>query len=386
MLPYGKQTIEHDDIRAVVEALQSDWLTTGPLVEKFETEFARVSGVANAVSVSNGTAALHATMFAADLGPGDEVIIPAITFAATANAVLYQSAQPVFADVDSSTLLIDPDDVRRKITPRTRAIVAVDYAGQPCDYAQLKEIASEFDLILIADACHSLGGSFNGQAVGSLADMSCFSFHPVKPITCGEGGVVTTADSVLAKRMRAFRNHGINLDHRQRVQANSHCYDMEVLGFNYRLTDLQCALALSQLGKLQRFTRRRNQIAQLYDGLFAECDYLTPLAQNPNCLNAYHLYVVQWDAARTGIDRDEAFANLRANGIGVNVHYRPVYQHSYYQSIFGDMDHQCPRAEAAYERILTLPVFPSMTDGDVIHVVDQVGHAAELGRRIRSAA
>ncbi len=387
MLPYGKQTIEADDIQAVIDVLQSDWLTTGPMVGQFESAFAQSVGVTDAVAVCNGTAALTAAMFAADLGPGDEVIVPAITFVATANAALYQNAQPVFADVDPDTMLIDPVDVLRKITPRTRALVAMDYAGQPCDYHRLRAIADEFDLVLIADACHSLGGSFRRIPVGRLADLSCFSLHPVKPITCGEGGVVTTSRPAFAERMRVFRNHGIDTDHRQREQAAQHCYDMNLLGHNLRLTDLQCALALSQLQKLSAFTARRNQIADLYHELFQGSRILRPLHRCDDRGHAFHLYVVRWNEAETGIDRDAVFGQMRERGIGVNVHYRPVYQHSFYRSLLGGVDHHCPQADRAYSQLLTLPVFPGMSDGDVIRVTEELGNIAiAAGQRKSSAA
>jgi hypothetical protein len=242
MLPYGRQTIGGDDIAAVVETLRSDWLTTGPKVGEFERAFAAYTGAAEAVAVTNGTAALHAAMAALDIGPGDEVIVPPMTFAASANCVVYQGGTPVFADVDADTLLIDPAEVERRISPRTRAIVAVDYAGQPCDYDALQAIADEHGLALVADACHALGGSDHGRPVGTLADLSTFSLHPVKHITTGEGGVITTNDPELAARMRIFRNHGITSDHRQREQQGSWFYEMTDLGYNYRLTDVQCAL------------------------------------------------------------------------------------------------------------------------------------------------
>ena len=303
MLPYGKQTIEKDDIAAVVETLQSDWLTTGPKVEEFENAFANAVSVRHAVAVSSGTAALHSAMFAAGIGKNetDEVIVPAITFVASANAAVYLNANPVFADVDANTLLIDPDDVRRKITPRTRAIVAMDYAGQPCDYVALKQIADQHNLILISDACHSLGASTEAGPVGSLADFTCFSLHPIKQITAGEGGVIATNDGQAANAMKAFRNHGIQTDWSMREELAQHQYAMSMIGFNYRLTDIQCALALSQLKKLDRFTRRRNDIARFYRSLLEPLPYVQPLAVRPGIEHAYHLFVVRWDSELTGI-------------------------------------------------------------------------------------
>ncbi|MBZ0287076.1 MAG: aminotransferase class I/II-fold pyridoxal phosphate-dependent enzyme, partial [Anaerolineae bacterium] len=232
LLPYGRQYIDDDDIQAVVETLKSDWLTTGPKVKEFEQAFAAFTGAEHAVAVANGTAALHCAMYALNIQPGDEVIVTPMTFAASANCVLYQGGTPVFADVEPDTLLIDPEQVRRKITPHTKAIVAVDYAGQPCDYDALQAIANEFGLAIVADACHAIGGTYRERAVGTLADLSTFSLHPVKHMTTGEGGVITTNDADMAQRMRLFRNHGITTDHHQRAQTGGFFYEMVDLGYN----------------------------------------------------------------------------------------------------------------------------------------------------------
>jgi perosamine synthetase len=374
MLPYGKQTIEQDDIAAVVDALQSDWLTTGPRVDEFESSFADATSTQHAVAVSSGTAALHTAMHAAGIGTtaSEEVIVPAITFVATANAAVYLGAKPVFADVEAGTLLIDPEDVRRKITPSTRAIVAVDYAGQPCDYRALREIADEHDLVLISDACHSLGASLANKPVGSLADFTCFSLHPIKQITAGEGGMIVTNDSLAAIKMKSFRSHGIKTDNRAREKLVQHQYSMSSLGFNYRLTDIQCALGLSQLAKLGRFTGRRNEVAQLYRQLLEPLPFVRPLTTRAGLEHAYHLFVVRWDSQSCGVTRDKAFQILRANAIGVNVHYQPVYQHPFYRQTFGDQDGCCPIAEQAYSEILSLPIFPDITEGNVHRVVDEL--------------
>ncbi len=260
VLPYGRQSIDEADVASVVEVLQSDWLTTGPKVSEFEQAFADLVDAEEAVAVSNGTAALHAAMYAIGIGPGDEVIVPPMTFAATANCIVYQGGAPVFVDVDPDTLLLDPVQVEARITSRTKAIIGVDYTGQPCDYDVLRVIADQHGLVLVADACHALGGSYKGRAVGSLADLSIFSFHPVKHITTGEGGIITTDDPSLAQRMRVFRNHGITTDHRQRQREGSWFYEMVDLGYNYRLTDLQCVLGLNQLLKLPAWVARRREI------------------------------------------------------------------------------------------------------------------------------
>lgn len=372
ILPYGQQWLTEDDIAAVVQALRSDWLTTGPRVGEFERAFAELAGAREAVAVSNGTAALHAAMFALGVGPGDEVIVPPMTFAASANCVVFQGGTPVFADVDPRTLLLDPSEIETKITSRTRAIIAVDYAGHPCDYDALEAIARRYGLALVADACHALGGGYKGRSVGTLADLNVFSLHPVKQVTTGEGGIITTDDPDLAQRMRKFRNHGIETDHRQREQVGSWFYEMTDLGYNYRLTDIQCALGLSQIEKLPGWIVRRQEIARQYDSALSNLPVIRPLQVNPDVSHAYHLYIVKLCLDQLCVDRAAVFTALRAEGIGVNVHYVPVHLHPYYRNRFDTRPGLCPVAEAAYEQILTLPLFPRMTDSDVGDVVQAV--------------
>lgn len=362
-IPYGRQSIDDDDVAAVADVLRSDWLTTGPKVAEFEQALAKCGGARHAVAFCNGTAALHAAMFALDIGPEDEVVVPALTFAATANAVVYQGGTPVFCDVDRETLLIDPASVAARITSRTRAIIAVDYAGQPCDYAALQRIADRHGVTLLADACHALGGSELGRPVGSLAKMTAFSFHPVKTIACGEGGAITTDDDELNRRLRLFRNHGISTDHRQREATGSWYYEMVELGYNYRLSDIHSALGLSQLRKLPRFLERRREIARRYDEAFAGLERVRPLACRGDVEHAYHLYVVRLS------DRDAGFAELRGQGIGVNVHYVPVHLHPFYRNRFGTGPGLCPAAEEAYRHIVSLPIFPGLSDEDQTRVI-----------------
>jgi perosamine synthetase len=364
-LPYGRQEIGDTDIKAVAEALVSGWLTTGPRVSEFEKAFADHCGAREGVAVNSGTAALHAAMRAIGAKAGDEVIVPALTFAASANAALYEGARPVFADVEPDTLLIDPASVAEKITPRTRAIVAVDYAGQPADYDALERIARAHGLALVADACHSPGATYKGRRSGTLADISCFSFHPVKHMTTCEGGMCTTDDPDMAAHMRRFRNHGIDSDHRAREAAAAHAYDMVELGYNYRLPDVLCALGLAQLPRLNGWVAARQKIAALYDKALAGLDGVTPLAVRADRTHAYHLYVVQ---LADGIDRDAVFAGLRAAGIGANVHYGPVHLHSHYRKL-GYGPGLAPVAEHASKQILTVPMFPAMTEEDVDRVV-----------------
>lgn len=381
-LPYGRQWLNDDDIAAVVAALRSDWLTTGPRIDEFQTAFSTFTGASHAVAVSSGTAALHAAMFALNIQPGDEVIVPSMTFAATANAVLYQGGVPVFADVEASTLLLDPESAADRITSRTRAIIAVDYAGQPCDYEVLRALADRRGLALVADACHSIGGADRSRSVGTLAHLSCFSLHPVKHITTGEGGVITTDDDRLVQRLRLFRNHGITTDHRARERSGSWYYEMVDLGYNYRITDFQCALGISQLRKLPTWLERRREIASRYSAEFEEISGVGSLALRPEVRHAYHLYVI-----RVGLGRNRFFTALRAEGIGVNVHYIPVHLHPFYRSRLGTSEGLCPVAEKAYEQILSLPIFPQMEEADVQDVLDAVGKVARgLGSEETRAA
>lgn len=372
MIPYGRQMIDDDDLEAVLAVLRSPRLTCGPAVEAFEAAMAAATGARHAVAVSSGTAALHAAMAALEVGPGDEVIVPALTFAATANCVLYQNARPVIVDVSPDTLLLDPDAVAAAVTPRTKAVIAMDYAGQPCDYAALASLCRQHGIALAADACHSLGAKDElGRSVGTLARVSALSFHPVKQVTTGEGGMALTDDAALAARMRRFRSHGIDADFASRQDARTHSYAVVEPGYNYRLSDIHSALGTSQLRKLPRFLALRRAIAARYDAAFADLTSLGPLAVRPGVDHAYHLYVVRLTgpaAAR----RDEAFGRLLDAGIGVNVHYPPLNLHPYFRSLLGTGPGQCPQAEAASRSILTLPLHPALTDDEVSYIIETV--------------
>jgi perosamine synthetase len=372
MILYGAQSIDEEDIRAVVEVLRSDWLTTGPKVAEFEQAFAQFVGAKEAVAVSSGTAALHTAMYALGIGPGDEVIVPPLTFAATANCVVFMGGTPVFADVDPETLLINPNEVEEKITRRTKAVIAVDYTGHPCDYDALKPIVQRNSLALVADACHSLGAKYKNRKVGSLADLNIFSFHPVKHITTGEGGMITTNDPSLAAGMRSFRNHGINADHHQRRQRGEWFYEIIDLGYNYRLTDFQCALGLSQLKKLPHFLKRRREIAEIYNLVLRDVDEISPLAVNNDIDHAYHLYVIRINFAKIGRQRKDIFQAFYQHGIIVNVHYIPVHLHPFYQKQFGTRYGLCPIAENAYEEIISLPIHSKLTNDDTYYIVDSI--------------
>jgi perosamine synthetase len=372
VIPYGKQWIDEEDIRAVVEVLRSDWLTTGPKVSAFEETVTNYVGTKFGVAVSSGTAGLHCAMHALGVGPGDEVIVPTMTFAATANCVMYVGAKPVFVDVEPDTLLISPIKAEAKITPKTKAIIGVDYAGQPCDWDVLRDMARNYDLALVADGCHALGAEFKGRKVGTLADMTVFSFHPVKHITTGEGGMIVTDRQGLAEKMRIFRNHGIDADRQKREVTGSWFYEMTCLGYNYRITDFQCALGMSQLRKLPEWISRRREIARRYDAAFTDLPGLQPLSVRRDVSHAYHLYVVRIDSEAGVMNRAALFQKLRSAGIGVNVHYIPVHLHPFYQSSLGTEPGQCPVAEAAYEQILSLPMFPGMTYADQHVVIEAV--------------
>jgi dTDP-4-amino-4,6-dideoxygalactose transaminase len=294
-----------------------------------------------------------------------------MTFAASANAVLYAGGTPVFADVEADTLLIDPADVRKKITKKTKAIIPVDYAGQPCDFPELGKIAREHKLTLLADSCHALGATAGEKRVGTLADLTVFSFHPVKHITTCEGGMIVCAEERLARAMRNFRNHGIDSDARERAAKGSWHYEMTDLGYNYRLSDVQCALGIAQMRRLPQWLERRRDIARRYDQAFERMAGVRPLKTRPGVHHAYHLYVVRFETKKGS--RAEIFAALRAEGIGVNVHYIPVHLHPYYRQHLGTKVGMCPVAEEAYEKIVTLPLFPAMSDQDVSDVIEAVG-------------
>jgi perosamine synthetase len=372
LLPYGRQSIDESDIQAVVDTLRSDWLTTGPKVAEFEEAFAAWVGAKHGVSFSSGTAALHAAAFAAGLQPGDEAITSPLTFAATANCVLYQGARPVFADVAEDTLNLEPGLVAARITPRTKAILPVDYAGHPADLDSIVQLAERDGLIVIEDACHALGAEYRGRRVGSIAHMTVFSFHPVKHLTTGEGGMVTTDNPVFAETLRRFRNHGISSDARQRQSAGQWHYEMVLLGFNYRLTDIACALGLQQMKRLEANLARRRKIAARYAAAFRDMPGVLPPQTRKDVNPAWHLYPIRLDLSRLSAGREEVFRALRAENIGVNVHYIPVHLHPYYRDRFGYKGGEFPVAEDAYERLISLPMFHGMSDSDVDDVVRAV--------------
>jgi perosamine synthetase len=368
LLPYGLHCIEEDDVAAVAAALRDPWITQGPRVAAFERAIAARVGARHAVAVINGTAALHAALFAAGVGPGDEVIVPPLTFAATANAACYLGATPVFADVRPDTLTLDPARVRERLTPRTRAIVTVDFAGQPGDLDDLGALAARAGAVLVDDAAHALGATYRGRPVGAQPGLTTFSFHPVKHVTTGEGGMVVAQDPALADRLARFRSHGIASSAAERMARGEWVYEMTDLGFNYRLTDFAAALGLSQLAKLDRFLARRAAIAAGYGAALAGLPGLRLPAVAADVGHAWHIFPVLLEPDELTADRATVFRALRAEGIGVNVHYIPVYWHPYYAAR-GYPRGLCPVAESAYARLLTLPLFPAMEDRDAKDVV-----------------
>jgi perosamine synthetase len=373
LLPYGRQSLDDADIQAVVEVLKSDWLTTGPKVGEFEERFAAWVGARQAVSFSSGTAALHGAAFAAGLEAGDEAITTPMTFCATANCILYQGATPVFADVSPDTLNLDPKEVSKKVSARTKAIFAVDYAGHPAALDELGQLAETQvpqgrSPLLIEDACHALGAEYRGKRVGGIADMTVFSFHPVKHLTTGEGGMVTTNDARLAETLRRFRNHGISSEARQRQEAGQWFYEMVLLGFNYRLTEIACALGLSQLERLDANVARRREIAAQYAEAFRDLPAIVIPAVREDVNPAWHLYPIRLKLEMLAVGRGEIFQALRAENIGVNVHYIPVHQHPYYRERSKSKE-SYPVTEHAYERLISLPMFHSMSAQDVEDVI-----------------
>lgn len=381
-LPYAQQWVDEEDIGEVVKVLKSDFLTTGPKIEEFEKRFADYVGAKYAVSISNGTAALHAACFAAGINEGDEVITSPITFAASANCVLYQGGKPVFADINPKSYNIDIEAIERKITKKTKAIIPVDFTGQAVDIDGINEIAKKYGLVVIEDAAHSLGAEYKGKKIGSLVDMTTFSFHPVKHITTGEGSMITTNDEKLYNKLKLFRTHGITRDKEMlhNKEEGPWFYEQLELGYNYRMTDIQAALGISQLNKINGFLKRRREIAKKYDEYLKNIDGIILPYQESFSKSAWHLYVIQLELEKFKVGRKEIFEALQAENIGVNVHYIPVYYHPYYKRL-GYEKGLCPNAEKLYERIITLPLYPKMKDKDIEDVVNALDKVLKYYRR-----
>lgn len=370
---YGRQCIEEDDVEAVTAALVSDLITCGPRTTQLEEMLCSITGAKYAVVVSNGTAALHLAALAAGFAEGDEVIVSSITFAASANCVRYCGAVPVFADIDPRTYNLDPDSVRKLITPKTKAVVAVDFTGQAVKLDELRAICREHGLTLIEDAAHAIGTKYKGQPVGSISDMTCFSFHPVKTITSGEGGAVTTNDEQLYRKLLRLRTHGITRNQEEMVHpTDAKWYNEQVeLGYNYRLTDFQAALLISQLRKLPRFSARRREIVERYNEAFKDMPEIILQEEIAESDTTRHLYIIRLNPELLHCDRRQFFDALYAENICPQVHYMPVYYHSYYEKL-GYTKGICPNAEKFYEEVMSIPLYYSLTDKEVEDVIRAV--------------
>ncbi|PLS17894.1 UDP-4-amino-4,6-dideoxy-N-acetyl-beta-L-altrosamine transaminase [Bacillus sp. M6-12] len=369
-LSYGQQWIDEEDIQAVVDTLKSPFLTQGPAIEKYEKAVAEYAGAKYAVAFANGTAALHGACYAAGIGNGDEVVTTPMTFVATSNSVLYVGGKPVFADIDNQTYNISPAAIERAITRKTKAVIAVDYTGQPAALHEIKDICARLNLIFIEDAAHSLGATYRNEKVGSQADMTMFSFHPVKHITTGEGGIIVTNSLEYADKLRLFRSHGVTRDNSDEDKGPWY-YEMVDLGMNYRMTDIQAELGISQLRKIDSFVKRRRDIAAAYNGQFQSLKEVTVPYQEAVSESSWHLYMLRLNLDMLRVGRREIFEALRAENIGVHVHYIPVYYQPYYREL-GYGKGLCPVAEKWYEEALTIPLFPKMTDQDVESVIQGV--------------
>lgn len=379
---YSHQYIDDADIQAVVNVLKSDYLTCGPEIDVAEKKLCEVTGAKHAVLIANGTAALHAACFAAGIGPGDEVITTPITFAASANCALYCGGRPVFADINPETYNIDPESIEAHITSKTKAVVAVDFTGQAVEIKRIREICDKHGLIFIEDAAHSLGTKYDGKPVGSLADMTEFSFHPVKTCTAGEGGAITTNSDELYKQLVLFRTHGITRvqDWMDKPSEGGWYYQQVALGYNYRMTDMQAALLSSQLDKLDMFAARRKELVKRYDEAFSHMPEITIQKEIPESDTVRHLYILQFNMEMLKCGRREIFDALQAEGVGVNVHYIPTYTFPYYQKLGYKMG-SCPNAERLYERIVSIPLYYSLTNDQQDKVIDAVKKVIEYYRR-----
>jgi len=381
-IPFHRASLGEDEVQAVAEVIRSGWLTMGTKTLQFEKQFAQYIGAQHAVAVSSGTAALHLALEAIGLRPDDEVLIPTTTFTATGEAVKYLGGRPVLVDINSITLNMDPSDAKRKITPRTRALIPVHLAGQPCDMEELRCVANEHKLHTIEDAAHALPSEYRGRRVGSLSELTAFSFYATKTLTTGEGGMIATDNDDYAARMRLMRLHGISSDAWKRYGKNgSWMYEVMEAGFKYNLTDLQAALGLVQLGKCDALRDARRRIAERYSAAFKEVSALEPPTMKGDRTSSWHLYILRLRLEQLKIDRKAFIQELKERGIGTSVHFIPLHLHPYYQKAFGYRNGDFPVAEAEFQRCLSLPIYPSMSDGDVEQVIGNVSEIALRAKR-----
>jgi dTDP-4-amino-4,6-dideoxygalactose transaminase len=381
-IPFHSPAIGEDEIQSVIETLKSGWLTTGAKVKTFEADFARYVGSSHAVAVNSGTAALHLALDAIGIKEGDEVIVPTVTFTATAEVVIYFKANPVLADCQPDTLNIDPDQIERAITPRTKAIIPVHMGGQPCDMAPILELARHHNLKVIEDAAHALPAAYHGKKVGAISDITCFSFYATKTITTGEGGMATTENPEWAKRMRMMSLHGISLDAWDRyTDKGSWYYEVIRPGYKYNLTDIAAALGIEQLKRCDQFYEARRRVAAQYHEAFAELPELQIPRCAPDVQHAWHLYVIKLELERLRINRSQFIEALKKKGIGTSVHFIPLHLHPYYRDTFGYKPPDFPNASAVFERIVSLPIYPKMSQADVLHVIEAVGDVLRANLR-----
>lgn len=372
-LPYGTQSLDQEEIDEVIDSLKSDWITTGPKMRLFENKFKNYIGSKYAVAVNSGTAALHIATSAIDVNPGDEVIATPLTFVASANCIVYRGGKPVFADIKKDTYNINPEEIEKKITSKTKAIIPVHFAGQPCDMDEINEIAEKHDLYVIEDAAHAIDAKYKGKKIGTISDLSIFSFHPVKNITTAEGGMVTTNNDDLYEKLLMYRTHGISKDAVKRFgKSGGFYYDMKYLGYRYNMSELHAALGIHQLDKLKSFQKRRRDIVKIYNEKLQKLDEIKIPFKKKNVKHSWHLYVIQLKLEKLKVDRDYIFKALREENIGVNVHYIPVHYHSYYKNKFNLRKGILPNVEWLFPRLLTIPLFPKMTNNDVSDVVDSI--------------
>jgi len=368
-IPYGLHWINEDDIAEVVNVLKSDWITSGQKVADFERMLCKYIGCKYAIAVSSGTAALDISLQALGCPRGSEVITTPFTFVATSNTILYNGLKPVFADIEKDTRNINPNEIKKKVGRKTRAIIYVDYAGHPCDIKEIKEIADEYNLYLVEDACHALGAEYNGKKIGNFADMTVFSFHPVKHITTGEGGVVITNNEKFYEKLKMLRNHGIDKGALERFGPEAGwTYDLKYLGRNYRITDFQAALGLSQLRKLDTFIEKRSEIAKRYNEIFEIVPEVEVPIVRPYVKHVWHIYTI----LLKNLDRNAFFNKMKRKNVGVNVHYIPIYHFTYYRKHFNFNPVEFPVTENVFNRIITLPLFPKMSDEEIQRVIDAV--------------
>ncbi|OGL40757.1 MAG: UDP-4-amino-4,6-dideoxy-N-acetyl-beta-L-altrosamine transaminase [Candidatus Schekmanbacteria bacterium GWA2_38_11] len=382
-LPFSLPTIEEDEISEVVDSLRSGWITTGPKVIRFEEDFKNYIGCSHAVAVNSGTAGLHISLMATEISDGDEVITSPMTFAATVNTIVIQRAKPVFADINPETLNINPDFIEQKITPKTKAIIPVHFAGQPCDLDRITAIAKKHNLLVIEDAAHAVGSEYKGVKIGKTETLAVFSFHPIKNITTGEGGMITTERADLAEKLRLLRFHGISKEAWKRYSAKgSPQYEILLPGLKYNMLDIQAAIGIHQLKKLDNFIEKRKNFANQYDNALKEIpEIITPGRVTYDCLHAWHLYIIKLRLETLKITRDEFIEELKKEKIGTGIHFTAIHLHPFYANKFGFKRGDFPNAEYASDRIISLPLYPKMKDEDIVYVVEAIKKVVNANKK-----